>query len=156
MKSWKLRITFFLLAVALFGIMFLIPVISIPGNTIFLHSTLLVPADYIMLAAFSILSSLLLIMQFKIFDKTRQHLLHGDMALSGAGVLAGIVSSLFASASCAICIGALLSFLGFSTILFLAQHRWYIMLGALALLLISLYLSSRRFNKGCEVCVVTK
>lgn len=149
-----LRFIFVLGTLALFAGMFIIPVVLIPGNSVSLHADLLQPADYVVLAGLSLASSLLVIIQINIFQKTRRKQIHGDTAVGGIGVLVGLFSSLFASATCALCVGALFSFLGFGTVLFFAQHRWYIIVFAGLLLFISLYFSSRRLNTGCSTCSV--
>lgn len=49
---------------------------------------------------------------------------------------------------------ALFGFLGFGTLIFLIQNRWYIVVGASILLLASIYFSSKRVNSDCDDCEV--
>lgn len=140
------------LSLLLFTFMFLIPVYSIPGNTVKFQSVLYGFKDYLLLAVLAIFSSLVLVIQVGSFFQSKNN--GGTTILSGAGIFSGIFSSIFASATCGMCVGALFSFLGFGTVLFLIESRWYILLGAFGLLLISLYMSSRKYNKGCEICLI--
>ena len=152
LSNKKFFSSFVALALLLFVLMFLIPVYSIPGNNIKFQSVLYGPKDYLLLATLSIFSSLTLIVQIGSFLQDRKS--GGAAVLSGAGIFSGIFSSIFASATCGMCVGALFSFLGFGTVLFLIESRWYIMVGAFGLLTLSLYMSSRKYNRGCEVCII--
>ncbi len=133
--------------------MFSIPVFNIPGNSILFQAELYRLDEYIILITLSFMSGLSLWLQWVAFRTAKKGAAQ-EAVLGGTGILSGVVSSLFASASCATCVGALFSFLGFNTILFLAVHRWYILSFAFALLLASIYLAARKITKGCEVCLV--
>lgn len=146
-------VTFIALWVILFVFMFSIPVINIPGNSILFQAQLFRGDEYAILILLSLFSAFSLVLQWVAFRISKKGA--GQEAfLGGTGVLSGVISSLFASASCATCIGALFSFLGFNTILFLAIHRWYILVFALLLLFLSIILATRKIVRGCEVCVV--
>jgi hypothetical protein len=149
-KSW---VGFIILWVLFFIIMFSIPVLNIPGNSILFQAELFHYGDYLLLIALSSLSALSLLLQWVAFRSTRKGAAQGAV-LGGTGVLSGVISSLFASASCATCVGALFSFLGFNTVLFLAIHHWYIITIAFLLLFASIYLATRKIVMGCEVCLV--
>ena len=137
----------------LFVIMFSIPLYSIPGNDLKLQMTIFTPRDYVLLGLLSFLSSLVVTMQVNIFRKKLPSP-RSNAALGGAGVFSGVFSSIFASATCAMCIGSLFSFLGFGGVFFLVENRWYILSGAIMLLLVSLYFASRRFVEGCQSCII--
>ena len=151
----KLFATFILLWAFLFVAMFSIPLNLIPGNDLQFQMSIFKTKDYILLAVLSFLSSLVIAIQINIFRNnlnSSQNIAHAT--LGGVGVFSGIFSSIFASATCAMCLGALFSFLGFGTVFFFVQNRWYILVGAILLLLISLYLASRRLVMGCQECMV--
>jgi hypothetical protein len=129
----------------------------VPGNSFLFQATIYHWTEYLMLMLLSLLSALSLTLQWTAFrakgvsnskETTKQTL------LGGSGIITGVISSLFASASCATCLGALFSFMSFNTLIFFAVHRWYILGGALTLILVSIYFSARKINRGCEVCVV--
>jgi protein-S-isoprenylcysteine O-methyltransferase Ste14 len=145
-----------LLSMIFFAGMFALPVYNVPGNSFLFQATIYHWTEYLMLILLSLLSALSLALQWTAFrakrvsgkETARQTL------LGGGGIVTGIISSLFVSASCATCLGALFSFIGFNTLIFLAVHRWYILGGALALILVSIYFAARKINRGCEVCVI--
>jgi hypothetical protein len=153
LSTRKNLLSFIVLSILFFVAMFSIPVINIPGNSILFQAELYHLDEYLILIALSFMSGLSLWLQWVAF-RTRKKGAAQEAVLGGTGILSGVVSSLFASASCATCIGALFSFLGFNTILFLAVHRWYILAFAFTLLVISIYLAARKIAKGCEVCLV--
>lgn len=141
------------IAVGMFILMFLIPVYSIPGNTVKFQSVLFQPKDYALLTTLSVLSALVLTIQINLIIQ-KNKINRGASVLNGVGIFFGIFSSIFASATCGMCVAALFSFLGFGTVLFLINSRWYILLISAGLLLLSLYFSSRRYNRGCELCII--
>jgi hypothetical protein len=76
---------------------------------------------------------------------------------AGAGVVgafSGILASIFSSAACASCVGALFSFLGAGGVITLINHRWEFSLLGLALVAGSIYLSSQKVANHCESCRV--
>ncbi|MEK7643634.1 MAG: hypothetical protein AAB372_04280 [Patescibacteria group bacterium] len=154
LKETQFKILLITFWVLFFVLMFFLPVDLVPGNDVQFQASLLSLADYLTMILIAGVAALSVAVQMKIFVlkigsyRTRAK----DVALGGAGVMAGVISSLFASATCALCVGALFSFLGFGVAVFLVQYRWYIVTGALFMLLSSLYLASRRLMKGCEEC----
>jgi hypothetical protein len=146
-----------ILAVLIFGFMFFFPIESVPGNDIRLQTSLYGAWDYAALVTLSILSSLVLTMQVYVLregmDTPAAHV--RTTAVGGVGVASGLVSSLFATASCTLCAGALFSFLGFGTVLFLVEYRWYVVVFSILLLCVSIYLLARRITEGCAVCTVS-
>ena len=151
----KMLALFTVLWVLFFGLMFLIPVMAVPGNYISLQAKIYKLQDYLLLITLAFMSALVFIIQISIYRQSiNTHIHAGDAVFGGAGIFTGLVSSIFATASCALCVGAVFSFLGFSTLLFLVESRLYIIASALMLLLVSLYLSSRRLNNGCKACSV--
>lgn len=153
LKEGKYLVFFLVFSGILFAVMFSIPLYSIPGNDLKLQIVLFKPRDYVLLGALSLLSSLVVTIQVNIF---RQKLSSSksNAALGGVGVFSGVLSSIFASATCALCLGSLFSFLGFGGVLFLVENRWYILSAATVLLLISLYFASKRLIDGCQSCII--
>lgn len=150
----KLLIVFLVLWALLFATMFSIPLNVIPGNDIKFQAAIFNGRDYALLGVLSLLSSLVITMQINIFrNKLMTSRGVGNTTVGGLGVFSGIFSSIFASATCAMCLGSLFGFLGFGTVLFLVENRWSILAGAIILLFISLYLASRRLIEGCRSCV---
>jgi len=106
-----------------------------------------------MLGILSILVSLFLAMQIFIL---RNALSAKDkitsLGTSGVGGSVAVVGSVFATAACSSCLFALFGFLGFNTLFFLIERQWYIVGGAIILLLVSLYFASKKINGICESC----
>lgn len=151
----KLFAAFIILWGAFFALMFSIPLYTIPGNDFRLQMSIFKQKDYALLGILSLLSSLVMVIQWNIFrNKFNSTRNMGNAALGGLGIFSGIFSSIFASATCAMCLGALFSFLGFGTVFFMIENRWYILMGAILLLLLSLYFASRRLVGGCKLCMV--
>lgn len=143
----------FLWWVVLFGLMFYIPVKVVPGNSIRFQSILFGPKGYLFLAAISFLSALIVTMQIKIWKQRKLCGVAADnTALGGAGLFSGILSSIFGSATCSLCVGALFGFLGANSVLFLVNNKTYVLIGSLGLLLLSIYLSSKKLNNNCHIC----
>ena len=137
-----------------FLIFVLIPVKTIPGNSLDFQLGIFTERDYIILGILSILVSLFLTMQIFIFRNalsTKDRVT--SLGSSGAGGYVAAVGSLFATAACGSCLFALFGFLGFSTLIFLLEHQWYILGGAIILLLIALYFASRKINGICGTCL---
>lgn len=130
-----------------------LPVKTIPGNSLGFQLSIFTAKDYITMAALSLLTALFLTMQIFSFrnslDKKTRLL---SLGKSGFGGYTGVVGALFATASCASCLFAILGFLGFSTLIFLINVRWYIVIGAIILLLVSICFSAKRINGVCESC----
>ena len=149
----KYLFIFGITAFVVFALMSLIPVYAIPGNTLEFQLTLFDAKDYILFIFLAILSSLVLTIQTRIiYQKIKVS--HKASALSTAGIFSGIISSVFASATCGLCVVALFGFLGSGAILFIIENRVNALMLAIGLLLFSLYLSSRNYNKGCELCII--
>jgi hypothetical protein len=148
-------LSFAVLWILFFIAMFSIPVMGIPGNDISFQSAIFGVNEYLILIALSGLSALSLLLQWVAWRISASVKPTTSGAILGStGVATSVISSIFASASCATCIGALFGFLGFNTIIFLAEHRWYILAGAFILLALSIYFAARKIHRGCEVCLV--
>lgn len=146
---------FLILIPLVFSIFVLIPVKTIPGNSLDFQLGIFSEGDYIRLTILSLLTSLFLVMQIFIFknsftakDRTT------SLVRGGIGGYTAVVGSVFATAACSSCLFAFFGFLGFSTLIFLIERQWYIVSGAIILLLISLYFASSKINGICDVCNV--
>jgi hypothetical protein len=109
--------------------------------------------DYVIFIATSFLLALLMVLEIEI-RRMRGGGGWRRSFLGGAGVFSAMVSAIFGTASCALCLGVLFNLLGFGTSFFLSRNSlWF---GALAILflLTALGFSLRRFNTTCEECRV--
>lgn len=156
MRSAVMRAVFVAVVLIVFALMFTIPVRAVPGNTVSEQAELFMFYDYAVMTVFSVLTALMLTMQFFIIRSEFQtkRVKGRSIFAGGVGLLGALVSVLFASATCVFCLGAFVGLLGFSLITTLLMWRWYIVMVATLILLGTLYLSARRINRGCEVCIV--
>ncbi|RMD66101.1 hypothetical protein D6817_04780, partial [Candidatus Pacearchaeota archaeon] len=73
----------------------------------------------------------------------------------GKGILSafsGFTAGIFGTAACSSCIAAVFGFLGLGGVFFLVKYQWYVVSISIVLVLISVYLTARAVDKGCEVC----
>ncbi|MEK7659246.1 MAG: hypothetical protein AAB338_01150 [Patescibacteria group bacterium] len=133
--------------------MFYLPVRTVPGNTLAFQAVIFGFKDYLFLGIASFLSAFVITIQVKIFRQRRStKAMAGNTALGSAGFLSGIVSSVFGTATCSLCVAALFGFLGANSVIFLVNNKIYVVFGSLALLGLSTFLSLKKLNNSCDVC----
>lgn len=149
---------FIVLAAAFFVLLFQLSVITTPGNSVQFQLGLYQFKDWFLLVGISIANALFIAMQIYIYRlqklNGRPVKLSGGAVTSGIGASSGIAASIFGTATCSICIAALFSFLSVNSVLFLVNHKDFITVGAILLLLVSLVFTSRRFNSVCDDCKI--
>lgn len=150
---------FIIIAAAVFVILFQIQVKTIPGNDVLFQAQIFGPKDWLLLASIAVLNSLFITTQIHIYRlrKTRR----GTLANMGSGLTtgslgtsSGILASVFGTATCSLCVGAIFGFLGSNTVLFLVNHRDLITVATIGLLLLSLRITVKRFNTACQACKI--
>lgn len=146
---------FFILIPFTFFLFVIIPVYTIPGNSLNFQLGLFTERDCFLLVILSILVSLFITMQIFIFKNA---ISAKDKATSlikgGVGGYAAVTGSVFATAACSSCLFALFGFLGFSTLIFLLERQWYIVSVAIILLTVSIYFASKKINGICKSCQI--
>jgi len=141
---------FILLSVAFFSAYIYIPIRLTPGNTLSFQLSLLKSKDFILFFILSTVTALLLLMQVFLFQSKRQRV--QAVGQGGVGVFSALFAGLLATAACSSCIAAILGFLGAGSIFFVLENQSYVVLGALVLVVVSLYFSSRRVLGYCLDC----
>lgn len=147
---------FIFLFMSVFILMFFLPVGMIPGNSVKIQSSIFLQKDYWLFGILSFLSSLIVVMQVAIVRENNALKIKNSAAIGSFGIFSGVVSSVFGTATCGLCVSALFGFLGAGTIIFLVDHRLYVVFGSIALLLFSLYFSAKRVNQNCAECKIIK
>ncbi len=146
-------LTAFLFLIGFFVWLFLyIPVKNIPGNDFAFQLSIMSPKDFILLITLSSLTALSMVMNGYILK--RQFSLRSSAGLIGQGGLgsfAGVIGSIFGTASCASCAVSLFGFLGVGSVFFLLQYRQVITIVAILLLIFSLYFTSKSVLGICTV-----
>jgi len=152
------RSRFFIFAIttiAFFALFIIIPLITIPGNDLMFQLNIFRTRDYFIMAFLAILVSLNLIFQIYSFQQKQEQKNLAQSATAGAttgimGIFAGVVST----AACASCLAALFGLIGLGTgsVFFVLKNQSYFLIGAIALMLVSLYFAARKVNKVCKSC----
>lgn len=152
-KVNKYRILTAAVALIMLALYILLPVVTIPGNNIPLQLSILEPLGIIVMMLLSASIGLLVSMQIYSYKMAKQKaaLNAGQGAATG---FTSIVSAIFSTASCTSCMAAIFPFLSSGTILFLAERQWYVVGITFALVLISLYITSKNVVNGCKSCEV--
>lgn len=135
-----------LLSAAFSWLLIYIPVKNIPGNDFAFQLSIMTRQDKLLLGLVSVLTALSLTMNFYLF-KSRS-----STTLGTGGLIAGMVGSVFGTASCAACALSLFGFLGFGGVLFLFKYRIWIAMGSVAVLIGSLYFTSQKILGVCKLC----
>src|SRR3989338_9644420 len=146
------------IAAIVFSLLFWIQVKTVPGNDSRLQIAVFGWKDWAILAIIAILNSIFITIEIYVFNIKRQFLqkISGSVALVvvGAGTSSGIMASIFSIASCSLCVSAIFGFLGANSVVFLINNRGYVVIATFVLLLLSLYLSSKRFGQTCKECQI--
>ena len=144
---------FLVVAFVMFWLLLYIPVRAIPGNDLKFQLSILTPKDWFLFTALPVLTALSIIMNIYILKIKRSAQDSISMAgQGGTGFLSGVIASVFGTATCASCVASFFGFLGVGGVLFLVQYRTFITVGAITLMLISLYFTSKRVLNACEEC----
>ena len=141
------------LAVVVFAFFVAIPTIAIPGNTFALQLSLYTLQSYLTLGVLAVLAAFFFLMNVYAYRQARASRDRlGVVAKGGAGGALGALASVFGAASCPMCVASLFGFLGFGTVGFLARNQWWVFSVAIALMMVSLYFTSRKMNGTCRAC----
>lgn len=131
----------------------LIPVWLIPLNTLTLQLSLMSVENYVLLAMLAITSGTLIAFNVFLFRRRRGSVI----TTGGAGIstLVAFVGGVITT-SCGCGVGLILGLvgLGAGSAFFVIANQFYIILGALFLVLIGLYLNVRAVAGICTVCEV--
>ncbi len=142
-------LTFLIITLMFLSAFVLLPVLSIPGNSLSFQLGIFTFWNYVLMILLSGLIGLMISMQIYVYKIKK------SVRGVGRGVVGGfssIAAGLFGTASCASCVAAIFGFLGAGTVLFLIEKQWYIVGISLALVLLSIYLTSLNIEKNCETC----
>lgn len=156
LKTRACILWFVVLVIATFGLIAYLPVRLIPGNDLAFQLKLFTARDFVLFGALAVLNALLIMMQVHIARE--RHRVKARLGVAGAGSVGGLfaaaTASLFGAASCASCVAAVFGFLGLGNVLFLLDHRGWVVGITLALLVVAIYFSARRINNKCASCKV--
>lgn len=156
LRTRSYGIGFVVLAVGLMALLFQLQVITIPSNSIRMQFALFEVTDWLLLGTVSAVNALFVVVQWYTFRlaKLQHPSTLAGLATGGVGTSSSVLASIFGTATCGLCATAVFGFLGANTVVFLVAHRQAITIGAIAVLLLSLVLVTRRFTASCEECKI--
>lgn len=145
--------TFLVLSAVIYWLLILIPVKSIPGNDLVFQLSLMTLKQHLLFIVLSILTSLSLTMNFYLWThKKDAKLTLSIFGQGGVGLLSGAIASIFGAVTCAACVSFIFGLLGVGAVFFLLNYRFHIMVGAIIILVISLYFTSQKVLGVCKIC----
>ncbi len=154
-KERNYFLAFALIAILFFGLFVFIPVVTIPGNDLRFQLSIYSQRDYILMFLLAALVGLNFLFQIYSFKKQKeQHDFFnsaGQVAVSG---VSGMFGAIVGTAACASCLAFLFGLIGLGTgsVFFVLNNQTYFLVGAIALMLVSLYFTARKVNGICEKC----
>lgn len=139
---------FFAIFLALFV---LIPVWTVPGNTLSTQLDIFTARDYAVLVLLSFLSSLFITMQGYVMRRKKEF---SDIGTTAAGGFGALFASIVGTAFCASCLAPFFAIfgIGLGGIIFIFEYRWYFVVAITLIMLAAIYLTARKINETCNSC----
>lgn len=147
LKERKHRVLVGIIAAGMFFLFTLMPVLLIPGNSFLFQLKIFTTKDYVLLGILALLAAFNINLQIYAYQQAK--IKSGKAAASSSSAF---LAALFGTASCAGCLTTLLGFLGVSTVLVLLKYRWVIVSITIAIVLLSLYLTTQKIEGYCKNC----
>ncbi|OGK21391.1 hypothetical protein A3C23_01220 [Candidatus Roizmanbacteria bacterium RIFCSPHIGHO2_02_FULL_37_13b] len=142
-----------ILTLILLYIIISIPVMVVPGNDIKFQLSIMPKVDLLIIILISLVTATSLMFNLYLLKQSDNN--HSDtfgtMTTSG---LAGITSSFFGTVTCLACATTILGILGVGTVAFIYQYRPILATVSLAILMMSLHLTSKKVLNLCDSCHV--
>ncbi len=129
-----------------------VPLMMIPGASIRSIIAMMSFPEQVSTVLLSALMGALGAMQAYAWRNNAHRISHAGAGL--AGFLSGSLSIFLTTASCASCMSALFSFIGFGGVMFFYQHKGEVTALTFLILGASLYLTSRRIAGKCASCSI--
>lgn len=130
----------------------LVPVWTVPGNTIAFELGLLTLVDYALLGALALMTGVLLSLEVSALRRSRSNGLR-SAGEGSIGLVASLTGGVLTAASCGCGLGILLGIVGLGGgAIFVATHQTAIVVGMLSVVTIGLYFSARRAAGLCATC----
>jgi len=154
-KKRNYALLVFIVAVPFFGLFILIPVITIPGNSFQFQLSIFRTRDYVLMAFLAVLVGLNFALQIYSFAQRKKQQKFSQPAMGGiAAGVSGVFGAIVGTAVCASCLASLFGLIGLGTgsVFFVLQNQLYFLLGAIALMFVSLYFAAKKVNRVCDFC----
>lgn len=133
-----------------------LPIVTVPGNTLFYQLKIFRAQDYFLMLSLSVLIGLNFALQVYGM-KQRKLRAVGVSQTVARGMMSGIIGmfgAMVGTATCASCLAFLFGLIGLGTgsVFFVLKHQIYFLGGSVLAMLISLYFAARKVNKICNAC----
>lgn len=143
------------IAVSFFALFIAIPVFTIPGNSLAFQLSIFRTRDYMLMIFLAVLVGLNFAMQAYSWKELKKRESISQSAVQGtvSGVM-GIFGAVVGTAACASCLASLFGLIGLGTgsVFFVLKNQSSFLLGAILLMLISLYFAAQKINRVCDSC----
>lgn len=151
------KYVFILLSFALFffALFVFIPVATTPGNTFAFQLSIFRMQDYFLMILLALLVGLNFSMNIYAWRKRGQLANVSGFAVGGATAgFGGAFAAIVGTATCASCLAFLFGIvgLGIGNVAFVLKYQTFFLLGAITLVVVSIYFSARKINKVCDSC----
>jgi len=149
------RLAFPAASAIFFALSILLLVATIPGNDIRFQLSILRASDSVLLFVLSLLVGFQAAVQVHAFRTRRSVPTLRMIAHTATPGTAGLFAAAVGTAACASCLASLFGVvgLGLGSTLFVLEYRFWFLAGAVAVVLVSLYVSLRRLESPCRACV---
>jgi hypothetical protein len=129
-----------------FALFVLIPVWTVPFNTLSIQLDIFTARDYALITLLSFLSSIFITMQGYVI---RQKWIASAPIGAAAGGLGALFAGIAGTAFCASCLALLFALFGtgFGSVIFVLEYRWYFVSAAVLFLLLAIYLTAHNIGK---------
>lgn len=152
------RVAFFAVSVLFFVAAILLLVVTIPGNTLPFQLSIFTRGEYALLIVLAVLAGFQGAFQVSIWRAQRRS--HAWPRAVVQGTFTGVsgLSAFFAAAlgtaACSACLATLFGLLGVGTgtLFFIVERRTIFLVGAVAIMLLSLTMAARRMLHRCPAC----
>lgn len=156
LKEKKYFLVFLSLSIVFFVLFIVIPLVTIPGNSLQFQLSIFSRENYILMTALAVLVGSTFTIQTYTARKQRalRKLLPPVLRSSVVSGASGIFGSIVGTASCASCLASLFGLIGIGTggVFFVLDNQSYFLWGSILIMLTSLYFAVRKINKVCNSC----
>lgn len=150
--EWKYIFMLFAFALFFFGLFIYIPVATTPGNSFAFQLSIFRAQDYFLMTFLALLVGLNFSMN--IYALRKQKVIGKSAASGTVSGFGGAFAAMVGTATCASCLASLFGIvgLGIGSVAFVLKRQTWFLLGAIALVITSLYFTARKVNNTCGSC----
>ena len=155
LRERKYFLALLIFALFFFALFIFIPVAAIPGNSFAFQLSIFRAQDYFLMIFLALLVGLNFSMNIYAWRERRQAADISKSAVSSSAAgFGGAFAAIVGTATCASCLASLFGIvgLGIGSVAFVLKYQTFFLLGAIALVILSLYFTARKIDKICDSC----